>query len=80
MGVNSVDTTARTTHDEFPSVVMASEDDVYVTLEQAAAYAAAWGSRLVNIGRAGHINSASGLGAWPAGYALLEALRSGHQP
>jgi len=59
----------------FPSIVVASTDDEYVTLERAQTYAAAWGSRFVNVGAAGHINSASGLGAWPAGYALLEALR-----
>jgi len=61
----------------FPSIVVASTDDEYVTLARAEAYAAAWGSRLVHAGAAGHLNSASGLGAWPAGYALLEELRSG---
>lgn len=61
----------------FPSVVVASADDEYVTLDRARAYAAAWGSRFVDVGAAGHINGASGLGTWPAGYALLEALRSG---
>ncbi|MEP6729529.1 MAG: alpha/beta hydrolase [bacterium] len=60
----------------FPSIVVASEDDVYVTMSTARRYADEWGSELVSIGRAGHINSASGLGAWPAGYALLERLRS----
>ena len=59
----------------FSSVVVASADDVYVSLERARAYATAWGSRFVDVGPAGHINAASGLGAWPAGYALLEELR-----
>ena len=59
----------------FRSVVVASEDDIYVSLEQARSYADAWGSRFVNVGAAGHINSASNLGAWPAGYALLAELR-----
>ncbi|MEO6528718.1 MAG: alpha/beta hydrolase [Gemmatimonadaceae bacterium] len=59
----------------FPSIVVASTDDEYVTPAQARAYAAAWGSVYVEIGAAGHINSASGLGAWPAGHTLLEQLR-----
>ena len=60
----------------FRSVVVASTNDEYVTFEQAQAYAVAWGSDLVDVGAAGHINSASGLGSWPAGYALLEQLRA----
>jgi serine hydrolase len=61
----------------FPSVVVASEDDVYVTIERAREYASAWGSAFVNVGRKGHINSASGLGEWAEGYALLAQLRGG---
>lgn len=64
----------------FPSIVVASEDDVYVTVTRAREYADAWGSEFVSIGKAGHINSASGLGAWPAGYALLERLRGASLP
>jgi predicted alpha/beta hydrolase family esterase len=60
----------------FPSTVVASEDDMYVGLAQAHAYAMDWGSAFVNLGAAGHINSSSGLGAWPSGYALLETLRT----
>ena len=59
----------------FPSIVVASTDDPYVTLERAEEFARAWGSELVNIGPAGHVNSASGLGDWPVGFALLERLR-----
>lgn len=36
--------------------------------------AQAWGSRVVRIGTAGHINAASQLGDWPEGFALLEPL------
>lgn len=63
----------------FPSIVVASTDDVYVSASRARAYADAWRSTFVNAGAAGHINSASGLGAWPAGYALLTGLREGTQ-
>lgn len=61
----------------FESIVVASDDDPYVTLERATAYAEHWGSRLVVIRGAGHINAASGLGDWDAGWALLESLRHG---
>ncbi|MES2152245.1 MAG: alpha/beta hydrolase [Pseudomonadota bacterium] len=58
----------------FPSIVVASSDDPYVSLERARAFAAAWGSRLVEIGAAGHINGDSGYGAWPEGERLLLEL------
>jgi predicted alpha/beta hydrolase family esterase len=38
--------------------------------------AESWGSRLVNIGKAGHINAASGLGEWTEGHRLLESPRT----
>ena len=60
----------------FPSIVVASRNDPYVSLERAREYAAAWGSELVDVGDAGHINAASGLGAWPTGYGLLQRLRA----
>ena len=58
----------------FPAIVVASDDDEYVTPARAAAFAQAWGARLVGIGRAGHIDSASGLGSWLDGQRLLEEL------
>jgi predicted alpha/beta hydrolase family esterase len=60
----------------FPSIVVASRNDVYVTMERAREYAAAWGSELVDLGDAGHINASSGLGSWAAGCGLLQRLRS----
>jgi predicted alpha/beta hydrolase family esterase len=56
----------------FPSVVVASANDEYVTPERARAFAAAWGSKLVEIGDAGHINGDAGYGPWPEGERLLE--------
>ncbi len=56
------------------STVVASVDDPYGDLEFARACADAWGSRFVNIGKAGHINAASGLGNWEEGHRLLEEL------
>ncbi len=60
----------------FASIVVVSTDDVYVSPDRAALFARAWGSSLVNVGPKGHVNSASGLGAWPEGFALIEKLRS----
>ncbi|WP_028239026.1 RBBP9/YdeN family alpha/beta hydrolase [Stutzerimonas azotifigens] len=51
----------------FASLVVASEDDPYGSPAHAEGCAAAWGSRLLSIGAAGHINAASGLGDWPQG-------------
>ena len=61
----------------FPSIVVASTNDIYISLAQARLYANAWGSSFVNVGAAGHINSESGLGRWAVGHALLAALRDG---
>lgn len=55
----------------FPSVVVASTDDPYASIAFAGDCARAWGSRLVSVGDRGHINTASALGAWPEGLALL---------
>ena len=55
----------------FPSLVVTSSNDEWVTPERARYFAQAWGSELVDIGAAGHINAASGHGPWPAGLQLL---------
>jgi uncharacterized protein len=58
----------------FPSIIVASSDDPYGSLQFAQRCAAAWGSGLVTLGAAGHINTASGYGAWPEGLQLLAQL------
>lgn len=58
----------------FKSIVVASSDDPYGSVDHMQRCASAWGSRFVAIGAAGHINAGSGLGAWPDGYHLLETL------
>jgi serine hydrolase len=60
----------------FPTVVVASSNDPFVTVKRAQAFATAWGSEFVLIGEAGHINSASGFGDWHEGFSLLSMLRS----
>jgi predicted alpha/beta hydrolase family esterase len=58
----------------FRSRVVASHDDPYGSFSFAQGCARAWGSELTDVGRAGHINAASGLGDWAAGRALLAGL------
>lgn len=58
----------------FAATVVASETDPYVTLARARQFAAAWGAELVDAGPRGHLNAVSGLGDWPAGRAIFEAL------
>jgi len=58
----------------FRSIVVASTNDYYVTLERAKLFAESWGSELINIGDAGHINVASGFGDWDEGLELLKRL------
>ena len=61
----------------FPSIVVASTNDPFVTPVRAAAFARAWGSRLVTFERAGHLNADAGFGPWPEGRQLLAELTKG---
>jgi predicted alpha/beta hydrolase family esterase len=58
----------------FASVVVASTDDPFVSLDRAETFARAWGSRLVTVPDAGHVNAAAGYGPWPEGRKLLRDL------
>jgi predicted alpha/beta hydrolase family esterase len=58
----------------FPSIVVASTDDPFVGLERAEAFARAWGSRLITLPNARHINADAGYGSWPEGQKLLRDL------
>lgn len=58
----------------FPTLIVASDDDPYAGIEHAKRYAAAWDGSLHRIGKRGHINAASGLGDWPAGWQLLRSI------
>ncbi|HEV3051135.1 MAG TPA: alpha/beta hydrolase [Longimicrobium sp.] len=58
----------------FRSILVASDNDEYITLDRAKAFARAWGSELVHAGRAGHINTDAGFGPWPEGERLLASL------
>lgn len=58
----------------FPSVVVASTNDPYCSIEKAARWSAYWGSKFICVGDKGHINAASGLGDWQEGFSVLAAL------
>lgn len=60
---------------DFPSIVVASTNDEYATLEYAKNLAKNWGSEFVNVGAKGHINANSALGFWDEGWDLLGRLR-----
>lgn len=58
----------------FASMTVLSTDDPYCTLARGTQLAQDWGSAIAMIGACGHINAEAGLGAWPQGQALLQAL------
>lgn len=58
----------------FPSIVIGSENDPYMTLERAQELAKNWGSDFINIGKKGHINSEMNLGLWEEGQEILKLL------
>lgn len=58
----------------FPSIVISSENDPYISLERAEYLAQKWGSDFVNIGQKGHINSESNLEYWEEGQLILQQL------
>jgi predicted alpha/beta hydrolase family esterase len=64
----------------FPSVLVASRNDPFIAFERAAELAHDWGSRLVDLGEAGHVNVESGHHSWPAGRRLLRGLMAAARP
>ena len=58
----------------FDAITVASTNDPYVTRERAEAFSQAWGSELVWLENAGHINGEGGYGTWPQGIELLFKL------
>jgi len=58
----------------FRTILVTSENDPWVTVEKAEDYAEKWGSELVNIGEAGHINDLSGYGEWKECLVFLQKL------
>ena len=57
-----------------PSIVIGSTSDPWMHIDKARMWAERWGSRFIDIGAAGHINSESGLGDWIFGQQQLQLL------
>ena len=60
---------------EVPSILVASTNDRSMSFDRAAAWAEAWGSELLSLGAAGHVNVEAGYGAWPRGLDIYWSLR-----
>lgn len=58
----------------FPSILVASSDDPWISIERAHDLAVDWGSHFVDAGPQGHLNAASGIGWWSEGQELLERV------
>ncbi|WP_127143238.1 RBBP9/YdeN family alpha/beta hydrolase [Pelagibacterium montanilacus] len=59
---------------KFPSMLVASSNDPFCTVERAAEFANCWGSDFHIAGDAGHINLDSGHGPWPEGLLMFTRL------
>jgi uncharacterized protein len=64
----------------FPATCVVSSNDPFGSLAEGQRMAAAWGARCIEAGPLGHINGDSGLGDWPAGYAMLTELTQFSEP
>lgn len=58
----------------FKSVVVASSNDPYSTIDKSQSIAKAWEASFINVGEQGNINIASGHGPWPEGRRLLKSF------
>lgn len=59
----------------FPSIVVCSSNDKWMSVERSRHFARCWGSELVILDQAGHINGEAGFGPWNEGLDLLKKLR-----
>ena len=58
----------------FATVVFASSNDPFCSIDKARRFASAWHATLIEIGERGHINADSSLGDWPQAHAELQRL------
>jgi predicted alpha/beta hydrolase family esterase len=57
----------------FPSTLVASTNDPYITVARARELGWHWGSKVEVVGEHGHLGADAALGDWPEGRALLDA-------
>ncbi len=60
----------------FPTTVVGSHNDPYMSFERVSSLATRWDARFIDAGFVGHINTASGFGPWPALLPILEDAKS----
>ncbi|MDX2360169.1 MAG: alpha/beta hydrolase [Crocinitomicaceae bacterium] len=60
----------------FPTIVVASTNDHVTSLQRAKEFAANWGSELIVLEDADHIETKSGFGNWPLSNELIKDLES----
>ena len=58
----------------FPSLLVASTNDPFCSIDRAVEFSTCWGSEFHEAGEAGHINVASGHGPWPEGLLMFTRL------
>lgn len=61
-------------HPGIDTVLVASETDPWMAYPRARGWARTWGSRLINLGDAGHINVAAGFGPLPLATSVAQQL------
>jgi len=59
---------------KFQTILVASTNDPWSTIDKAEFYADKWGSKFINAGNAGHINDLSGHYEWRQGLEILYSL------
>ena len=59
---------------QVPTTLVASRTDPWMPYDRSSQLARVWGSNLIDLGLAGHINVASGFGPWPFGKTLRDDL------
>lgn len=62
---------------QVPTRLVVSDDDPYCNTDRALVFADAMSADVVRVGALGHVNVASGVGAWPAGRELLRVFEDG---
>lgn len=58
----------------YKTVLIASTNDEYATINRAKQWAENWGSQFVNIGALGHINANSNLADWKVGKGIINSI------
>ena len=58
----------------FPSIVAASRDDPLASFDRVQELAQQWGSRLIDLGKVGHLNPASGYGPWSMAEQFIDGV------